>query len=38
MTNTRVATEEDIEFARKVHHEAYHDTVVAQFGTWDEKR
>lgn len=31
-----VATEADIDFARKTHHEAYHDVVVRQFGMWNE--
>lgn len=31
------AQSEDMEFAREVHHKAYHDTVVKQFGDWDEK-
>ncbi|MEK7185507.1 MAG: GNAT family N-acetyltransferase [Patescibacteria group bacterium] len=33
----RIATESDTEFARKVHHSAYHGVVVRQFGNWDEK-
>ncbi len=32
----RAATAEDTDFARRVHHEGYHDTVVRQFGEWDE--
>ena len=28
--------ERDFEFARHVHHTAYHDVVVRQFGSWDE--
>jgi ribosomal protein S18 acetylase RimI-like enzyme len=31
----RPATDKDTGFARDVHHRAYHDTVVAQFGEWD---
>lgn len=31
------AKPEDTEFARMVHHKAYHDTVVNQFGKWDVK-
>ena len=30
------ATKADTEFARSVHHRAYHNAVVTQFGTWDE--
>lgn len=33
----RIATETDTEFARKTHHEAYHDVIVRQFGNFDEK-
>lgn len=33
----RPTTESDTEFARQVHHAAYHDVVVRQFGSWDEK-
>ena len=32
----RPATAEDTGFARQVHHSGYHDTVVRQFGEWDE--
>ncbi len=32
----RPATQSDTEFARRVHHRAYHDIVVAQFGDWNE--
>jgi len=32
----RPATKADSEFARSVHHRAYHDVVVRQFGVWDE--
>ena len=28
--------ERDFEFARQVHHTAYHDVVVRQFGSWNE--
>lgn len=30
------ATDEDKEFARCVHHQAYKDVVIRQFGQWDE--
>ncbi|MBI5724215.1 MAG: GNAT family N-acetyltransferase [Planctomycetes bacterium] len=30
------ATQEDKEFCRRVHHAAYRDVVVRQFGAWDE--
>lgn len=33
----RYATNDDREFARNAHHKAYHDVVVKQFGSWDEK-
>lgn len=33
----RPAQEEDVDFLRKVHHEAYRDVVEKQFGGWDEK-
>jgi GNAT superfamily N-acetyltransferase len=33
----RLATDADTEFARKVHHAAYHDVIVRQFGNFDEK-
>ncbi len=33
----RVATEADTDLARQIHHAAYHDVVVRQFGNWDEK-
>lgn len=32
----RTATSDDIEFARDAHHRGYHDTVIDQFGSWDE--
>ena len=32
----RPATISDTEFARSVHHRAYHDVVIEQFGFWDE--
>jgi ribosomal protein S18 acetylase RimI-like enzyme len=32
----RRAVAGDVEFARRVHHEAYRDVVVRQFGRWDE--
>ncbi len=31
------ATEADFDFARRVHHEAYHDVVLRQFGRWVEE-
>lgn len=34
----RRALPEDKEFARTVHHRAYHDVVVKQFGNWDEAK
>lgn len=34
----RSALPTDTEFARRVHHSAYHDVIVRQFGSWDEKR
>jgi GNAT superfamily N-acetyltransferase len=33
----RPANDTDTDFARAVHHQAYRDVVVRQFGTWDEK-
>ena len=33
----RAATENDTEFARRTHHAAYHDVIVRQFGSFDEK-
>ena len=35
--DTRPATVADTGFARDVHHTAYHDIVVRQFGPWDEE-
>lgn len=32
----RPATDDDKTFARRVHHRAYYDVVVRQFGNWDE--
>jgi len=32
------AAAEDTEFARNVHHRAYHDVFVRQFGEWDEAK
>ena len=32
----KMATEKDKEFCRRVHHEAYRNVVVRQFGAWDE--
>jgi ribosomal protein S18 acetylase RimI-like enzyme len=32
----RPATKNDTDFARSVHHRAYRDVVVTQFGDWDE--
>ena len=34
---TRLANQEDLEFARGVHHEAYREWVVEQFGPWNEE-
>jgi len=34
----RPATGTDIAFARDAHHQAYHDVVVAQFGSWDKAK
>lgn len=36
ITYQLVDRERDFEFARLVHHTAYHDVVVRQFGTWNE--
>lgn len=33
---TRQALDADADFARSVHHQAYRDVVVRQFGAWDE--
>jgi ribosomal protein S18 acetylase RimI-like enzyme len=33
----RPATEKDTEFARQVHHNAFRDVVIRQFGAWDEQ-
>ncbi|MFZ2523298.1 MAG: GNAT family N-acetyltransferase [Minisyncoccia bacterium] len=33
----RPAEKNDFEFAKNVHHLAYHDVVLKQFGSWDEK-
>lgn len=33
----RPATQLDTDFAKKVHHQAYHDVIVRQFGSFDEK-
>lgn len=33
----RTATKADTDLAREIHHEAYHDVVLRQFGSWDEK-
>lgn len=35
--NRRPATAEDTELALKIHHAAYHDVIVRQFGNFDEK-
>ena len=32
----KAATEKNVDFCRRVHHEAYRDVVVRQFGSWDE--
>ena len=34
---TRPATDADTEFAREVHHAAYREVVIRQFGPWDDK-
>ena len=34
--STRPATDSDTDFARRAHHQGYHDVVVRQFGAWDE--
>jgi GNAT superfamily N-acetyltransferase len=34
--HTRPATPADIPFLRELHHRAYRDVVMRQFGTWDE--
>jgi len=31
----RIATALDTEFARDIHHKAYHDVIVRQFGSWN---
>ena len=36
MLSRRPATEADTEFARSVHHAAYHDVIEQQFGKFDE--
>lgn len=36
MTKRR-ATDADTDTARRIHHEAYHDVIIRQFGSWDEK-
>jgi ribosomal protein S18 acetylase RimI-like enzyme len=33
----RPATPDDLEFARRLHHTAYRDVIVRQFGGWDEE-
>ena len=33
----RRAEATDAEFARSVHHRAYRDVVIRQYGMWDEK-
>lgn len=35
--NRQPAEEKDTEFARQAHHRAYHDVVVRQFGSFDDK-
>ena len=32
----REATKADYEFAKKVHHDGYHDLIVKRYGSWDE--
>ena len=34
--NVRLATQADTPFLRQLHHRAYRDVVVRQFGSWDE--
>lgn len=34
----RPAIQEDTEIARKIHHEAYKDVIIRQFGAWDEQK
>ena len=34
---SRPATDADTEFARELHHAAYREAVIRQFGSWDEK-
>ncbi len=36
MITKRLATKDDHEFIRQVHHLAYHDMIERQFGIWDE--
>lgn len=37
MITTRIATESDYEFCRIVHHQAYREVVIEQFGEWNEE-
>jgi ribosomal protein S18 acetylase RimI-like enzyme len=34
--NLRIVTPDDKEFCRRVHHLAYHDVIVRQFGLWND--
>ncbi len=37
LESRRIATSSDTELARSIHHAALRDTVLRQFGVWDEK-
>lgn len=37
MLELRPATDNDFEYARRVHHSAYREMVIAQFGKWEEQ-
>ena len=37
MIDRRTATSEDFELARSIHHRAYRDVVLRQFGAWNEE-
>jgi len=34
----RPASDQDTEFAKNIHHRAYHDVIVKQFGSWNLQR
>ena len=38
IVSRRAATSAETEFARQIHHAAYRDAVLRQFGAWDETR